>query len=237
MKGINVAQLSAPTPDSDLSNVGLLGSEIVNVTNLTDLILRFALNFLVILIIVRVLYYQSTRRKDYLFTYILISSTIFLLCFMLASVKMGIGFALGLFAIFGIIRYRTMSVPIREMTYLFVVIGITVINALSNNKVSLTELLFCNGLIIGIIWALERAWFLKHESSKLIIYEKIELIKKGNYELLLADLKERTGLEIHRAEVGKINFLRDTAEVIIYYYNGMTNVSPEDNYNEVPDND
>jgi hypothetical protein len=175
---------------------------------------------MVCFIIVKVLYYNTSRRKDYLFTYFLISSVIFLLCFLLENVKLELGFALGLFAIFGIIRYRTTTIPIKEMTYLFIIIGLSVINALANKKVSYAELIFTNLAIVAIVYGLERIWLLKHEGSKRIIYEKIDLVKPENYNLMLTDLIERTGLEINRAEVGKINFLRDTAEVKIYYFNG-----------------
>jgi len=182
-------------------------------------VLRFILNMSVIMILVRWLYYSKTRRKDYLFTYILISSIVFLLCFLLESVKLQIGFALGMFAIFGIIRYRTDALPIKEMTYLFLIIGVSVINALTNAETSLLDLLFTNAVIIFITYGLEKVWLLKHESSKLIVYEKINLIKKENYDLLIKDLQERTGIKkINRVEVGKINFLRDICDLTIYYY-------------------
>ena len=117
-------------------------------------------------VLVRVLYYQTSKRKDYLFTFLLISTTVFLLCFLLESVKLELGFALGLFAIFGIIRYRTMQIPIKEMTYLFILIGIAVINALCGKKVSYAELALTNFIIIALTYGLERVWLLKHESSR-----------------------------------------------------------------------
>ncbi|MCD4768714.1 MAG: DUF4956 domain-containing protein, partial [Bacteroidales bacterium] len=126
------------------------------------------------------------------------------------------------------IRYRTTTIPIKEMTYLFVIIGVSVINALANKKVSYAELLFTNLMIVAIVWGLERVWLLKNETSKVIVLEKIDLIKPENYQLLLEDLKKRTGLQINRVEVGKINFLRDTAEVKIYYFNGANNKSKND---------
>ncbi|PLX20268.1 MAG: DUF4956 domain-containing protein [Marinilabiliales bacterium] len=198
----------------------IFNMKLIDVDDFIELVLRFSLNIIVCLIIVRVLYYTATQRKDYLFTYILISTTIFLLCFLLESVKLELGFALGLFAVFGIIRYRTSTIPIKEMTYLFIIIGLSVINALANKKISYTELFFTNMVVIAIVWGLEKIWLLKNETSKTIIFEKINLIRPENYNLLLEDLQERTGLAINRAKVGKINFLRDTAEVKIYYYNG-----------------
>lgn len=200
-------------------SVSLGGIEIINIQNFLELLFRFTLNLGVILILVRWLYYSKTKRKDYLFTYILISSLVFLLCYLLESVSLQIGFALGLFAIFGIIRYRTNAIPIKEMTYLFLIIGISVINALTSTNTSLTSLLFSNIIIIVITFGLEKVWLIKHESSKLIIYEKINLIREGNQEALLNDLQERTGInKINRVEVGKINFLRDICELKIYYY-------------------
>jgi hypothetical protein len=193
-----------------LSSISFPGIELIDVPAFFELLFRFALNLGVIMVLVRWLYYSKTKRKDYLFTYILISSIVFLLCYLLENVSLQIGFALGLFAIFGIIRYRTNAIPIKEMTYLFLIIGISVINALTSTDTSLTDLLFTNIIIILITYSLEKVWLLKHESSKLIVYEKIDLIKAGNEEALIKDLQERTGIaKINRVEVGKINFLRD----------------------------
>ncbi|MCU4175640.1 DUF4956 domain-containing protein [Carboxylicivirga sp. N1Y90] len=210
-------------------DIYLLNTSLVNWTDLLQLFLRFSFNLFVTLVLVRLLYYQTAKRKDYLFTFILISTIVFLLCFLLESVKLQLGFALGLFAIFGIIRYRTTQIPIKEMTYLFITIGISVINALSSNHVSYAEIALTNFFVIAITFALERVWLLEHESSKLVIYERIELIKLGKKHELLDDLRERTGLPIHRYELGKMNFLRDTAQVIVYYYTDeMYNVESSD---------
>ncbi len=212
----------------------LLGMKIFDVSivewnNFFDLLIRFSFNLLVSLVLVRVLYYQTAKRKDYLFTFLLISTIVFLLCFLLGSVKLQLGFALGLFAIFGIIRYRTLQIPIKEMTYLFITIGTSAINALSSTQVSLAVIVLTNLIVIAVTYGLERVFLLKHESSKLIIYENIDLIKPEKNNELLADLCVRTGLPIHRAEVGKINFLRDTAQVIVYYYNSeVSNVTSKD---------
>lgn len=199
--------------------VNIAGIQFIDFPGFLEFVLRFLLNITVIMILVRWLYYSKTKRKDYLFTYILISSIVFLLCFLLESVKLQIGFALGMFAIFGIIRYRTDALPIKEMTYLFLIIGVSVINALTNTETSLIDLLFSNFVIIFITYGLEKLWLIKHESSKLIIYEKINLIREENYDELLRDLQERTGIrKINRVEIGKINFLRDICELTIYYY-------------------
>jgi hypothetical protein len=196
----------------------LFGIELIDTYDFLELFFRFSLNLIVILILVRGIYYGMRQRKDYLFTYILISTVIFLLCFLLENVKLELGFALGLFAIFGIIRYRTLQMPIKEMTYLFLVIGISVINALANKKVSYAELIFTNVALITVTYFLERMMLLRHESQKIINYEKIELIKPENREALKLDLEQRTGIKINRIEIGKIDFLRDTARIVVYYF-------------------
>lgn len=191
----------------------------INVPDFLELVIRFIINMGVIMILVRWLYYSRTKRKDYLFTYILISAVVFFLCFLLENVKLQIGFALGLFAIFGIIRYRTNAIPIKEMTYLFIIIGISVINALTSNISSVAEILFANVAIIFITYGLEKLWLLTHESSKLIIFEKINLIKPDKRDELMNDLRERTGINrINRIEIGKIDFLKDICELTIYYF-------------------
>jgi hypothetical protein len=201
-----------------IDEINLAGVELIDLPSFLELFLRFSLNLVVILILVRWLYYSTTKRKDYLFTYILISSLIFLLCYLLANVKLQIGFALGLFAIFGIIRYRTNSIPIKEMTYLFLIIGVSVINALADAKTNVAEVLFTNLALILITYSLEKIWLLKHESVKTINYEKIGLIKPEKYQELLADLQDRTGIrKINRIEIGKIDFLKDTCTLQIFY--------------------
>ena len=144
--------------------------------------------------------------------------TVFLLCVLLDSVKLQLGFALGLFAIFGIIRYRTDPIAIKEMTYLFLVIGISVVNALSNKKISYAELLFANFMIVFLTYGMEKIWLLRHQSRKNITYEKIDLILPERREELIADLKARTGIDVIRVEIRRVDFLRDTANLRIFYY-------------------
>ena len=127
--------------------------------------------------------------------------------------------ALGLFAIFGIIRYRTDAIAIKEMTYLFVVIGISVMNSLANKKMSYAEILLANTVVVISIAIIEKFWHLKHEVTKEVVYENIENIKPENHALLKADLENRTGLIINEISVGNVDFLRDTAVLTIYYYN------------------
>lgn len=194
-----------------------LGMKLINPEDLVSLLVRFSLNLIVIMAIVIGLYAKNSRRKDFYFSFIAVSIVIFLLCFLLVSVKIELGFALGLFAVFGIIRYRTDSIPIKEMTYLFVVIVVSVINALANKKISYAELITTNILIVGILYILEKVLNLRQEISQWIIYEKIENLHADKKEELLADLKERTGINIKRFEVERIDFLRDTAQIIIFY--------------------
>jgi len=195
-----------------------LGTPIFDSEDFFKLITKTVFNLITITIIVRYIYYPVTKNKDYLFTYFLISLTVFLLCVLLDSVKLQLGFALGLFAIFGIIRYRTDPIAIKEMTYLFLVIGISVVNALANKKISHAELVFANLLIVFVTYGMERLWLLKAEIRKNITYEKIELIVPERREELIADLKERTGIDVIRVEVRRIDFLRDTANLRIFYY-------------------
>lgn len=195
-----------------------LGMEFFEAADFFKMFIRAGFNLLIITILVRLIYYPVARRKDFLFTYILISLTIFLLCFLLEDVKLDLAFALGLFAIFGIIRYRTDPIPIKEMTYLFIVIGISVMNALVNKKISYSEMLLANGAILLATYSLEKIWLLRHESFKIVLYENIDLIRSGRREELEQDLEERTGIKINRVEIGRIDFLRDTALLKIYFY-------------------
>lgn len=192
-----------------------LGMELMS-DDLWKLLIRFFINFFFLTVIIRYVYYTKTPRKSYLFTFYMISIISFLICFALKKFEMEVGMGLGLFAIFGIIRYRTNPMRIREMTYLFLVIGLSVINALSN-KLSYAEVFFINGIVWFIIYVMENWWLQSNEADKTIVYEKIENIKPANYELLIADLENRTGLKINRAVVGKIDFLKDTAEIKIYF--------------------
>ncbi|AWW00184.1 DUF4956 domain-containing protein [Arcticibacterium luteifluviistationis] len=178
---------------------------------------RFIINIFFLSIIIRGLYFKSSERKEYLFTYYMIAIIVFFLCFTLKKYELDIGMALGLFAIFGIIRYRTDAIPIKEMTYLFIVIGVSVINSLANQKMSYAEILAGNILIVGAIYIMERLWRVNNEESKTIVYEKIENVKPQNYHLLKEDLEERTGLSISDIQIDAIDFLKDTAQVTILF--------------------
>lgn len=211
--------------------------ELIQLNDFLDLFIRFVFNSVILFILVKLLYYSKSKRRDYLFTYFLIGSIVFLICFLLSSVKLQLGFALGLFAIFGIIRYRTTQIMIREMTYLFVVIGLSVINALANKKISFAEVAFANAATLFLVFLVEKLWKMKHESVKLIIYEKIELIVPERRQELLEDLEKRTGLKIHRIEIGRINFMQDSARIQIYYYDNQPNAADDADFAEMVDND
>ena len=195
----------------------LYGIDFFDLEDFSKLLFKFGINFIFLIIIVRLIYYRVKDDKDYVFTYIMFNILTFFICFLLRKVPMQMGFALGLFAVFGILRYRTEAIPIRQMTYLFIVIGISMINALSNKSISIFEVLFTNSLIALITYMIDRLWFQTIEEKKSIVYEKIELIKPENKQELIEDLKERTGLPIHEVKVDKIDFLKDTAAVTIYY--------------------
>jgi hypothetical protein len=200
---------------------------------LSELVIRFLLNTAVIAFIVRVFYYPKSKRRDYFVTFILISISVFLLIFLMGGVKLKVGFALGLFAIFGIIRYRTESVPIREMTYLFLIIAVSAINGLATS-ISYVELLATNLLFIISIWAMESNRWVKHVASKLVMYDNIALITPEKESELVEDLKKRTGLDIIRVEVGAIDFSKDTAMVKIYYEPLSNEINSIDHVGRLP---
>ncbi|HPY58968.1 MAG TPA: DUF4956 domain-containing protein, partial [Bacteroidales bacterium] len=194
---------------------------------------RFLFNFVVIGIIIHFFYYRKSRRVDYYFTFIIISVSIFFLIYLLGSVKLKIGFALGIFAIFGIIRYRTEQVPIREMTYLFTITAISVINALSI-QMSYTQMVATNLVIILVIWGLETSRWLKHTNSKMVLYDRIQLILPEREKELIDDLKKRTGLDIIRVEVGHIDFSRDVAFIKVYYESDKVEINATDQITRFP---
>ena len=182
------------------------------------LLFRLGINLFFITIIIRYLYYPITKRKDYLFTYYLIGIITFFLCFALKKLDIDTGMGLGLFAIFGIIRYRTDAIEIKEMTYLFLIIGLSVVNSLATRQISIIELGTINVTVVGLLYGLEYLWLVKHLTRKTINYERIDLITPDKYEEMKQDIETRTGLTIKRVEIGKIDFLNDTAQVRIFYY-------------------
>lgn len=181
------------------------------------LLVLFGLNLISAFVVVRLIYHMAAKRRDYVFTFMLVSNSVFLLCRLLAGVEIDLAFALGLFAIFGIIRYRTYAVPIREMTYLFIVITLAVINALAPLAASGIEIGLANLLIWVLAWVLERLWFVEHLATKVVVYDRIELLHEGRRAELIADLEQRTGVSIVNIEIGKVDLLRDTANIKIHF--------------------
>ena len=183
-----------------------------------EMLIRFGFFMLVLWFIVHFLYYRKTHRRDYFFTLVLLSVSIFFLIYLLGSVKVKIGFALGLFAIFGVLRYRTETIPVREMSYMFGVISLSVINALADS-LSFVELMIPNLAIALLIWMFETFVLRKNLASKLILYDRIELITPERREELLEDLTKRTGLNITKLSIGSVDFLKDSAIIKIEYVN------------------
>ena len=181
------------------------------------MMIRFLLNLFFLTGVVKFIYYKHSRKREYLFTFFLIGIVVYFLCFTLKKYELDLGMALGLFAIFGIIRYRTLPLEVKEMTYLFVVIGISVMNALSNKKMSYAEIIAANSIILLALYLLERYWAQTEIFSKEVTYEIIENIRPENHDLLKADLEKRLGIEILSFEVGNVNFLRDVAKITVYY--------------------
>ena len=203
--------------EQGIEAIRFLDIKFIDVEDFTTLILRLLFNVLITFIIVKVTYYSTRKDKDYLFTFFIFNILVFFVCHLLSSIKLSIGFAFGLFALFSILRYRTTTLPVKEMTYLFAVITIAVINALSTKKVSYMELVFTNMFIVGLIYFLEKLWLTKQMGVHSITYEKIENIKPQNKTILIQDLSERTGLKINNIEITRINFLNDTARIKIFY--------------------
>ena len=181
--------------------------------------LMFLFNLLVSWILIYCIYYRYSRRRDYYVQFMLFSSGMFLLLWLMQILDIQTGFVLGLFAIFGMIRYRTETVPIREMNYMFLIIAVSVINSLSLKADGLAWylLLFANILLLAMAWGFEFWSGRKHTSTKIILYEKIENIKPENRAALIADLEERTGLKVLDVEIGHIDFLRDVAYIKVTY--------------------
>ena len=199
----------------------------------TELAIRFGVNLLVCWILVHCFYYRKSRRRDYYFTFMVFSSAMLMLLYIMGNVEVGVGLTLGLFAIFGVIRYRTETVPIREMTYLFVIIALAAINGLAplyrligaasahpHYELSVGTLgimLLSNGLLVALIWVLESERLLPHTSTKLVLYDRIDLIVPERRAELIEDLQKRVGVKVDNLEVGHVDLLKDAAYIKIYY--------------------
>lgn len=206
-----------------MNNISFLLQQLFTTGKFGHLMLGdFLMNTLVVWFMVHFLYYRKSRRRDFYFTFMLIGIVIYFLVYFMIYVledlkgKTGIGIGLGLFGIFSIMRYRTDAMPVREMTYLFSIICLAVVNALASS-ISIGEFLLPNVVVIAAVALCEHFLLRKAERSKLIQYDRIALIKPETREQLLEDLRQRLGLEITRVDIGSIDFLRDTALIRIYY--------------------
>ena len=209
--------LQETTSVTSLEDVKIFNLSLIDFWDFGKLLFRLVFTVGVLYLLIRCIYDKgSTGRHEFIFTYFALGVSIFLLCFLLEDVKLELGFALGLFAVFGILKYRTDPIPIREMTYLFVVIGIAVVNALANKKVSFAELFLTNGAILLCVWMLEN-WLFKNEGHIDIIYERIEKIRTEDRPALIADVEKRTGLKVKRVDFTRIDFLKDVAYLRVYY--------------------
>jgi hypothetical protein len=175
------------------------------------------INFAVAYVIVRYIYHPLTPNRGYAFTFLAFNPTIYFLLGLMGSIELTVGVGFGLFAIFSVLRYRTEEMPIREMTYLFILIAMPVMNSVLASGGEFFKVAIADVAIMGLLFVLEKEWGFSFQSTKRVTYEKIELITPANHERLIADLQERTGLVISRVDVGRIDFLRDTAELTIHY--------------------
>ena len=212
----------------------MISDSIINLPGIGNLLLGFFINLLFVGIVVRCFYYPKCKRSEFFFTFILIAISIFLLIYLLGGVKLKTGFALGLFAIFSIIRYRTEQVAIREMTYLFIIIAMSAINGLVIEELSYSEMVAANLLFIFSIWFCESNLLIKHLSYKVIKYDNISLITPDKENELIEDLKKRTGLNIIKVEVGGIDFLKDAAIVKMYYHPTNDSINTVDTITKAP---
>ena len=220
--------LQSTDTDPAIEKLRWFDIKVINTEDFYELIIRFGFNILITFIIVRLIYYALHKRQEYLFTYFMFNILIFFVCFLMSSAKLSIGFAFGLFAIFSILRYRTLPIPIKEMTYLFIIIGIAVINAISTKKVSISELVATNFAIVAFTYLFEKIKLPKTEVNRVVIYEKIENIKPENEDSLMKDLRVRTGMPVHRVEIGRTDFMRDTARIRIFYYEEDIDPNPSE---------
>ena len=220
--------------DEGLMDIQTIADAAMSTTqSITELCIRFFLNLLVCWILVQFFYYRKSHRRDYYFTFMVFSTAMLMLLYIMGNVEVGVGLTLGLFAIFGVIRYRTETVPIREMTYLFVIIALAAMNGLapvyklvgatsasphyelSMGTVGIMAL--SNLLVVCLIWILESERLLKHTSTKLVLYDRIELIVPERRAELIADLEKRIGVKVNNLEIGHVDFLKDAAFIKIFY--------------------
>lgn len=217
-----------------LNTAGTAASAVnwIDLPALLEMLGRFLLNVVMVWIVVHFFYYPKGGRRDYYFTFLLFAVSIFMLIYLMDGSKMKIGAALGLFAVFGIIRYRTESVPIREMTYLFFIVALSVVNGMAQ-KLSMAELAAANIIFIIAVSVAESGLLSKHESYKYVKYDNIDLITPARRAELVADLEKRLGLKVTKVEVGSVDFLKDSA-LLKVHYTSETEQSSVDQLTKMP---
>jgi hypothetical protein len=191
--------------------------EFFDVPGISRLALRLCIDLGFTAIVVLGVYVRRYGKNEYIFTYFMFNVVTFSLCFLLRKVPIELGFALGLFAVFGILRYRTEAIRTQDLTYLFVVIGLAILNAVANKKVSLGELLLVNSSIVVLTALLERITMFAAESSRIITYDDMDLVRSKDLEAVVTDLRQRTGMDITRISIQSVNLLRDTAQIRVYF--------------------
>lgn len=196
-------------------------------TELTKMVTKFGwrllIDFTSVFVLIRFIYYPLYKHRELFFTFFIFNLIIFLISFLLNKVELSMGAAFGLFAVFSMLRYRTEDISIKDMTYLFLTIALGLVSAVTKIKDTpdhLEHFFLCiiNGTVLLITWLLESRVLMKKEMAKVIIYENIELIKAEKKEEMLADIRNRTGINAHRFSIQKIDFLKDSAQIKIYYY-------------------
>lgn len=181
------------------------------------LVIRFLVDLTVVSTLVIGVYARRHHDRDHVFTCILINVMTFLVCFLLRKVPVELGFALGLFAVFGILRYRTEPMGIRDLTYLFLAIGVAILNAVLNRKVSLAEWVFGNLSIVGAAALFELLPFTRRSERRTVLYDNLELLAPARRSELLADLSRRTGIGVESVRIERIDLLRDSAELSVVF--------------------
>jgi len=177
---------------------------------------RLTLDLVLATVVIRLIYHRLYRNRDYVFTYYVLNLITFCLCFLLGRGSVHLGLGLALFGVFGILRYRTEQIEIRDLTYFFIVIGLGVLNGVANETVPFADLLVIDGVIVATTALLERGSYPGGEDATKMFYDQLELLRPGNEERLLADLNARTGLAVHRVEVKHLDLLRDSAEITVF---------------------
>ncbi|MCB0483363.1 MAG: DUF4956 domain-containing protein [Flavobacteriales bacterium] len=211
----------------DFLHIPLLSAKLFGIkyydVDFLELLVRLAINTVVSYTIILYIFRSTRRDSEYIFTYLVFSPVVFFICHLFSAAKLSIGFAFGLFAVFSILRYRTTTIPVKEMTYMFIIIAVSVINAISTKKVSHAELMFTNAFLVALTFFLERFLMNSGIETQIIMYENIVDVRVGNEAAVIAELTRRTGLDILRYEVIEADYMSDAARLRVYYRQSNSN--------------